>query len=389
MLRHLVSFVALLSVLGCAREQLDKRGSVSDGSSSSNSETVCSNNSSGSGMSCENGNYLPLPPTFPHSKECNQCLTKIVDGVASVKCPNGLEFSFSLLKGDTGAKGDKGDTGAKGANGTNGTNGANGTSCTVTTDGWVRCTDGSNYKLLQGPKGDKGDTGAKGDAGAKGDTGAKGDNGAAGTNGAQGPKGDTGANGQKGGSCHVGHDEYNRVVISCDDGTREVMGSCGGMGCWSFGARGNVYTIPTTTTMLPNLDNMTPEESVTIPRFDIFNRAWSLGFPNDPARLEWYAIRFRGYIDVPACAQNKCYFRTTSDDGARFYIDNVLTVNNDGLHPPQQKTGCIALLPGWHALKMDWFQGPRTQIALALEISTDGGLTYRLVEQDELKFSVQ
>jgi len=309
----------------------------------------CSSSASGDALICTSGQTLPLPPTFPNSKDCNNCLTKIVNGIAKVECPNGLNFEFTLIKGDKGDVGSKGDKGG---------------SCSVGTDGWVRCTDGTSYKLLQGPKGDTGSKGDKGDVGSKGD------------------KGD------KGGSCRVSKNPQGLAVIKCDDGSEQILTGCGGGGCWSFGAKGNVYTIPTTTTVLPNLTAMTPEESVTVPRFDEFNRNWALGFPGLPHRLEWYAIRFTGFISVPACPANKCWFKLTSDDGAIFSISNYSVVNGDGLHPPKAGVGSILALPGWHAYTIDWFQGPRTQIALALEVSTDNGLTYRIVDQNELKFLI-
>jgi len=208
-----------------------------------------------------------------------------------------------------------------------------------------------------------------------------------GPKGDKGDKGIAGENGKDGGSCRVVRDQQDRVIIKCDDGSQEVL-SCGGYGCWSFGAFGNVYNLPSSTTQLPNLDVMTPVESVEIPRFDIFDRQASLGFPGLPHRIQYYAIRFKGYIEIPKCKSDICHFRVTSDDGARFYLNSVLVVNNDGLHPPQQKTGSIAALPGWHSFRMDWFQGPITQIALALELSVDGGLTYQVVPESQLKFQV-
>lgn len=298
-------------------------------------DLTCSSSQSGDNLTCTNGSNLPFPPAFPYNKDCNECKTKVENGVAKVNCPNGLSFEFVLIKGDKGDTGTKGDKGDKGS------------SCSTGTDGWVRCTDGTSYKLLQGPKGDKGDTGTKGDKGDKGDT---------------GPAGKDG----KDADC----------TLTC-------------CGCWSFGATGNVYTIPSGTSTLPNLSVMTPEETVTLPRFDEFNRQSSLGFPGLPHRLEWYAIRFTGYILMTGSPNNSYKFRLTSDDGAKLYIDGQLVVNADGLHPPAAFTGTISAAEGWHVLKLDYFQGPRTQIALALEVSMNGGATYRLVQEEELKFLLQ
>jgi hypothetical protein len=312
-------------------------------------ELTCSSSGNGNSLKCTTGQTIPLPATFPNSKDCNKCLTTFANGIASVECPNGLNFQFTPVKGD---KGDKGDTGAKGAKGD---------SCTVGTDGWVRCEDGTSYKLLAGPKGD---TGAKGD------------------------KGDTGIAGANGGSCHTAYNEYGLPVINCDDGSSTVLSSCGGGGCWSFGAKGNVYTLPSSTTTLPDYTPMTPEESSTVDTFSVFNRQSSLGYPGLPARQTYFGIRYTGFILVPVCPAKKCFYRLTSDDGAAFIMDNYLVVNGDGLHSPTAFTGSIVAENGWHTFRIDYFQGPATQIALALEVSVDNGSTYTVVPQNNLKFLV-
>lgn len=343
-------------------------------------ELVCSSSSNGNSLSCTTGQTLPLPPTFPNSKDCNQCITKVEGGVATVKCPNGLQFSFTLIKGADGKDG------KDGTNGTSGKDGKDGSSCTVTLDGWVKCTDGSAYKLLQGPKGDTGATGAKGETGAKGATG---NTGATGATGATGPQGPAGKDGKDGGSCHVSVNSYGQTVITCDDGSTEVVTGCGGYGCWSFGAKANVISVPSSTTTIPNLNGVTFEESVVTPQFDVFDRQSSLGYPGMPHRQTWFAIRYEGFIEVPACPSNNCKYRLTSDDGSIFSIDGVVVVNHDGLHSPSSKVGSISALPGWHTYRLDYLQGPSNQIALALEQSVDGGVTFQVVAQDQLKFLVQ
>lgn len=295
-------------------------------------------------LSCTNGQSIILPPAFPHSKDCNECITNVVSGIAKVKCPNGLQFEFPLIKGDKGDKGDKGH---------NGVDGKAGSSCSVDNLGWVRCTDGTSYKLLAGPKGDRG------------------------------------ADGKDGGSCRVAKNNIGQTVIKCDDGSEEILTGCGGGGCWSFGAKGNVYNLPTTTTVLPNFATLTPVESVKLDNFKEFNRQSSLGFPGLPHRLAWYGIQFKGFIELPACKNNTCKIRLTSDDGSKMSIGGQLIVNNDGLHAPLAKVADVKALAGWHMYVIDYFQGPPTQIALALEVSSDGGLTYQLVTKDQLKYEIQ
>jgi hypothetical protein len=181
---------------------------------------------------------------------------------------------------------------------------------------------------------------------------------------------------------------YGQTVIKCGTTEEIITDGCGGMGCWSFGAKGNVYTIPNTTIAMPNLDLLTPEESVTVDDFSIFNRSSSLGYPGLPDRLTWYAIRFTGFILLDDAKNNTYKFRLTSDDGAKFYIDDTLVVNNDSIHSPTPKTGSVCAESGWHGFKLDWFQGPATQIALALEISYDNGITWSLVNVEQRRFQM-
>lgn len=92
------------------------------------------------------------------------------------------KYTWTKIKGDTGAKGDKGDTGQTGATGPQGPQGNTG---------------------AQGPQGPQGIQGVKGNTGStgpQGPQGVKGDTGATGPQGATGPRGETGATGAKGDS---------------------------------------------------------------------------------------------------------------------------------------------------------------------------------------------
>jgi hypothetical protein len=312
-------------------------------------------------LTCSNGQSIVLPPTFPHSKNCNQCVTKVENGVVKVKCPNGLSFEFTSIKGD---KGDKG---------------SDGSSCSVTADGWVKCTDGTSYKLLQGPKGDKGDTG---------------NTGANGSNGKDGVAGKDGKDGKDGVGCTLGENSAGQTTITCGSTTKILVG-CGGAGCWSYGAKGNVYRLPSNTSTLPDFTPMTPVAVAVSDRFDVPNRQSSLGMPYtytpNFTDTEYYGIRFSGFIELSPDSSNKVCFKLTSDDGAKFLLGTSLTevVSMPNLQSPTSKVSCLLAAPGWHQFRLDWFQGPKTQIALQLEVSYDNGSTYRLVDKDELKFEVK
>lgn len=51
-----------------------------------------------------------------------------------------------------------------------------------------------------------------------------------------------------------------------------------------------------------------------------------------------------------------------------------LVINNDGTHPARSASGNIQLAPGVHTIQLDYFQGPRTMVALKLFITPPGGV---------------
>lgn len=74
----------------------------------------------------------------------------------------------------------------------------------------------------------------------------------------------------------------------------------------------------------------------------------------DPGDGERFAIRYTGFIriDIPG----NYTFYTTSDDGSKLLIDGVEVVDNDGLHPAQERSGIIFLTAGTHTLEVLFFE---------------------------------
>ena len=71
-------------------------------------------------------------------------------------------------------------------------------------------------------------------------------------------------------------------------------------------------------------------------------------------RQNQVAVHFEGYLDI---SKDGFYtFYTSSDDGSLLYIDGVLIVNNDGLHPLVEKSGKVGLQAGKHHIIVDYFQ---------------------------------
>jgi len=96
---------------------------------------------------------------------------------------------------------------------------------------------------------------------------------------------------------------------------------------------------------LPDFAALTPVATTTATTIDLTPRK----------RAENFALRFHGYLDVPATAIY--HFTLTSDDGSRLQVDNEDVVNNDGAHPAYARSGQIALEKGLHAITITYFQG--------------------------------
>ena len=106
-------------------------------------------------------------------------------------------------------------------------------------------------------------------------------------------------------------------------------------------------------------------------RIDIPARRFDQGFPGVTDRFEWFAIRYTGLVAFPTTGTYR--FRVLSDDGTKLYIDGQLVLDNDGVHPTTEATGSIDLTAGNHEVVIEYFQGPRYEIALQLYMTVPGG----------------
>ena len=131
------------------------------------------------------------------------------------------------------------------------------------------------------------------------------------------------------------------------------------------GLIGNVYPVEIGSAMLPDFSLMEPVSVILAPNLDVPTRSFTAGFPGVPGGLvEWFGIRFDAELEVPTGGLYT--FRLRSDDGSKLYIDGALVVDNDGLHGSLDRDGTAELTAGRHTLRVDYYQGPRTQIALQL-----------------------
>ncbi len=97
---------------------------------------------------------------------------------------------------------------------------------------------------------------------------------------------------------------------------------------------------------LPNFGSLTPLTSDTtdVPHLSVRERD------------DEFALRFTGYIEIPASETGSYTFYTTSDDGSRLLINGQEIVNNDGTHGAEEKSGSLNLDSGWHKIVVQYFE---------------------------------
>ncbi len=135
---------------------------------------------------------------------------------------------------------------------------------------------------------------------------------------------------------------------------------------------GVVYPLSSGADRLPrNFSRLTGISVVYACEWDIPTRDWGQGFPGVEERFEWFAIRYTGSFSVQQAGTWK--FRISSDDGAKLYVDGKVILDNDGAHPPQQKSVKVPLSAGDHDMVLEYFQGPRYHINLQLFATPPGG----------------
>jgi hypothetical protein len=100
---------------------------------------------------------------------------------------------------------------------------------------------------------------------------------------------------------------------------------------------------------------------------NIPSREFTEGFPGVTDRVEWFAIDYSGRFWVEKPGEYR--FALTSDDGSKLYIDDQIVIDNDGLHTARRLEWKATLSRGVHRLRVSYFQGPRFQVALVLQVA--------------------
>jgi hypothetical protein len=128
--------------------------------------------------------------------------------------------------------------------------------------------------------------------------------------------------------------------------------------------KGDIYYLEEGAPSLPDFAGLTPIGTIYADVLDIPSRSFDSGFPGVTDRFEWFAIRYTGVFDI--LLEGEYAFRLISDDGSRLIIDGNLILDNDGQHSPKSVSGEVYLTQGQHLIEVEYFQGPRHDIALQL-----------------------
>ncbi len=134
--------------------------------------------------------------------------------------------------------------------------------------------------------------------------------------------------------------------------------------------QGTIYFLPVGTARLPDLARLQPVGKIYAATLNISPRSFLEGFPGVTDRFEWFAIDYKGKIYLKKGGTYT--FSLLSDDGSKLLIDGKTVIDNDGIHPPVEKFGSVRLGRGLHDIEVQYFQGPRQQVALVLSMVQGG-----------------
>jgi outer membrane protein OmpA-like peptidoglycan-associated protein len=142
-------------------------------------------------------------------------------------------------------------------------------------------------------------------------------------------------------------------------------GGFGTAGEVPFALQGRIYYIPEESERLPDFSRLRPVGTISATQLNIPPQSFTAGFPGVTDRFEWFAIDYQGRINLPQAGTYM--FRLTSDDGSKLFIDGREVIDNDGIHGSDFVDAEVTLTAGLHDVRVQYFQGPREDIALVLE----------------------
>jgi PA14 domain len=133
---------------------------------------------------------------------------------------------------------------------------------------------------------------------------------------------------------------------------------------------GDVYQLAPWTTNLPRFSEIDAIAPIYANSVGVYSRFFTRGIPGITSRTEWFGVNYQGAFGIDKAG--KYEFDLISDDGAKVYIDDKLVVSDDTIHPAQRSRSKVQLGTGAHDIRISYFQGPRTEIALVLLVKPPG-----------------
>lgn len=111
---------------------------------------------------------------------------------------------------------------------------------------------------------------------------------------------------------------------------------------------------------LPDFSTLEPYASGTVPAIDFPSTNGNFA---TSGKTTVVGAVFEGFITVPTTGFYTLFLE--SDEGSRWYVDDELVVDNDGLHLMLEQSGTVGLAAGKHAVRIEYFErnGPAGLIA--------------------------
>ncbi len=107
-------------------------------------------------------------------------------------------------------------------------------------------------------------------------------------------------------------------------------------------------------TVLPDFQNISIEKNGTIQSIGLNSDVLAQNSQSNPVTQN-FGLVYETQLLIER--GESITFYLNSDDGSRLLVNENVVVNNDGLHSAQEVTGQLALTPGLHDLRIEYFEG--------------------------------
>jgi hypothetical protein len=143
---------------------------------------------------------------------------------------------------------------------------------------------------------------------------------------------------------------------------------------------GRVYFLKRNTSKMPRFAGLKSVGTIYAKSLNVRPQRFEEGFPGISNRFEWFAIDYHGRFWIGS--EGEYRFSLLSDDGARLSIDSEEPIDNDGIHAASALSASAFLSRGIHTIHVSYFQGPRFEVALVLQIAAPGA-SWRVFNTDD------